>query len=96
MSRRYVTARRCAWPGCPVTARRDCLMCARHWTALPKRLRAPVWEHYVPGQDDLATATPEYREALAAALDYARRANADAGRQAALEAAMRSGQGALW
>jgi len=70
-------------------------MCARHWTALPKRLRAPAWEHYVPGQD-LATATPEYREALAAALDYARRANADAGRQAALEAEMRSRQGTLW
>lgn len=83
---------RCAWPGCPVTAKRGRLMCYRHWVSLPKRLRAPIWEHYVPGQTAL-TCTPEYRDALRDVLAYARRVNAEA------EAQRQGGeadQGALW
>ncbi len=72
-----MTGQGCAWPGCPVTARRGRLMCYRHWISLPKRLRAPIWEHYVPGQTAL-TCTPEYRDALREVLAYARRVNAEA------------------
>jgi hypothetical protein len=77
-----MTGQRCAWPGCPVTAKRGRLMCYRHWVSLPKQLRAPIWEHYVPGQTAL-TCTPEYRDALRDVLAYARRMNAEAeaGRQ---------------
>jgi len=72
-----MTGQSCAWPGCPVTAKRGRLMCYRHWVSLPKRLRALIWEHYVPGQTAL-TCTPEYREALRTVLAYARRVNAEA------------------
>lgn len=72
-----MTGQGCAWPGCPVTARRGRLMRYRHWISLPKRLRAPIWEHYVPGQTAL-TCTPEYRDALREVLAYARRVNAEA------------------
>jgi hypothetical protein len=55
-------------------------MCYRHWVSLPERLRAPIWEHYVPGQTAL-TCTPEYLDALRDVLAYARRVNTEAVRQ---------------
>jgi hypothetical protein len=90
-----MTGQRCAWPACQVTAKPGRLMCYRHWVSLPKRLRAPIWEHYVPGQN-MATATAGYLEALREVLAYACRVNAEAERQAELEAEMQSRQEALW
>jgi hypothetical protein len=74
-----VTGQTCAWPGCGVTAKRGRLMCYRHWVSLPAGLRAPIWEHYRPGQDAL-TASPGYLKALRDVLAYARRVNAEADR----------------
>jgi hypothetical protein len=90
-----MTGQRCPWPGCQVTAKPGRLMCYGHWTRLPKRLRAPIWEHYKPGQN-LATASPEYVDALLEVLEYARRVTAEAERQAAVEAEMQSTQESLW
>ena len=86
---------RCAWPRCPVTAKRGRLMCYRHWVSLPKQLRARIWEHYRPGQNAL-TCTPEYREALHDVLDYARRVNAEAEQDAERQRQAEADQEALW
>ena len=85
----------CAWPGCPVTAKRGRLMCYRYWVSLPGQLRAPIWEHYVPGQTAL-TCTPEYRDALRAVLAYAGRVNAEAEQQAAGQRQAKRDQETLW
>ena len=79
----------------PVTAKRGRLMCYRHWGSLPERLRAPIWEHYVPGQTAL-TCTPEYRDALRDVLAYARRVNTEAERQAGRQRQADLSQEALW
>ena len=86
---------RCVWPGCPVTAKRGHLMCHRDWNRLPAQLRARIWEHYRPGQNAL-TCSPEYRDALRDVLAYARRVNAEAERQADMQAQAGRDQGALW
>ena len=86
---------RCAWPGCPVTAKRGRLMCYRHWVSLPKELREPIWQHYRPGQTAL-TCTPEYRDALRDVLAYARRVNAEAEQQAAGQRQAERDQETLW
>jgi hypothetical protein len=86
---------RCAWPGCQVTAKHGRLMCYRDWIRLPGELRARIWEHYRPGQNAL-TCSPEYRDALHDVLAYARRVNAEAGRQAETQAQAERDQGALW
>ncbi len=90
-----MTGQRCAWPGCPVTAKHGRLMCGRDWKRLPAQLRAPIWEHYRPGQNAL-TCSPEYRDALRDVLAYARRVNAEAEQQAEREAQAERDQGALW
>jgi hypothetical protein len=90
-----VTGQGCAWPGCDVTAKRGRLMCGRDWYRLPAQLRARIWEHYVPGQNAL-TCSPEYRDALRDVLAYARRVNAEAERQAEMQAQAGRDQGALW
>ena len=86
---------RCAWPGCQVTANRGRLICHRDWNRLPAQLRGQIWEHYVPGQNAL-TCSPEYRDALRDVLAYARRVNAEAERQAEVQARAGRDQGALW
>ena len=90
-----VTGQSCAWPGCGVTAKRGRLMCHRDWNRLPAQLRARIWEHYRPGQNAL-TCSPEYRDALRDVLAYARRVNAEAERQADMQAQAGRDQGALW
>jgi len=70
-------------------------MCHRDWNRLPAQLREPIWQHYRPGQTAL-TCTPEYREALGDVLAYARRVNAEAERQAEMQAQAGRNQGALW
>jgi hypothetical protein len=90
-----VTGQRCAWPGCPVTAKHGRLMCGRDWNRLPAQLRALIWEHYRSGQNAL-TCSPEYRDALRDVLAYARRVNAEAEQQAEREAQAGRDQGALW
>jgi len=86
---------RCAWPRCPVTAKRGRLMCYRHWVSLPKQMRARILEHYRPGQNAL-TCSPEYREALHEVLGYARRVNAEAEAQAERQQRPGHDQEALW
>ena len=67
----------------------------RDWNRLHKSLREPIWTHYVQGQTAL-TCTPEYRDALAAVLAYARRVNAEAEQQAQMQAQAERAQGTLW
>jgi hypothetical protein len=86
---------RCAWPGCQVTAKRGRLMCSRDWIRLPRLLRDLILLHYAPGQT-AATCTPEYREALADVLAYARRVNAEAGQAAERQRQAEADQEALW
>jgi hypothetical protein len=56
-------------------------MCRAHWYRLPTRIRSRIWDTYRPGQT-LATASPEYLQALRDALEFARQAEAagDGGR----------------
>ena len=86
---------RCAWPGCQVTAKRGRLMCSRDWFRLPRLLRDLILLHYVPGQTAL-TCTPEYRDALADVLAYARRVNAEAEQADERQRQAEADQGALW
>ena len=44
-------------------------MCRRHWYMVPKSLRAHVWAQYTPGQEIRKDPTPEYIDALMAAID---------------------------
>ena len=90
-----MTGQRCAWPGCPVTAKHGRLMCYSDWNRLPAQLRALIWEHYRPGQNAL-TCSSEYRDALRDVLAYARRVNAEAEQQAERKAQAGRDQGALW
>lgn len=85
----------CFWPGCPKTVPVSRLGCRPHWLALPKALRDAIWAHYRPGQD-AASCTPEYRDALHAALAYAYERNAEAGRQAERAKEMQRRQEGLW
>jgi hypothetical protein len=88
-----MTGQRCAWPGCPVTAKRARLMCSRDWFRLPRQLRDLILLHYVPGQNAL-TCSPEYRDALADVLAYARQAEAE--QQAAGQRQAERDQETLW
>jgi hypothetical protein len=36
------------------------LMCSRHWFSLPAKLRAAVWRHYVPGQEQRKNPSASY------------------------------------
>lgn len=69
----------CAWPYCKQVVPSSRLMCRRHWATLPKNLQDPIWAAYKPGQT-AATCSPEYRQALADVLAWARE------RQRALDA----------
>ena len=91
---------RCAWPGCQVTAKRGRLMCSRDWIRLPRLLRDLILLHYIllhyaPGQTALAC-TPEYRDALADVLAYARRVNAEAEQHATGQRQAERDQETLW
>jgi hypothetical protein len=65
----------CPWPGCGKRTRPGYLMCRAHWYRLPARIRSRIWDTYRPGQT-LATASPEYLQALRDALEFARQAEA--------------------
>jgi hypothetical protein len=65
------TLRTCPWPDCHKPIRPAYLFCRAHWYALPEDIRTWIWDTYRPGQTAL-TASPAYRDALRAALDYAR------------------------
>lgn len=53
----------CPAPRCEVWVPDNQLACKQHWFALPKELRARIWNHYVPGQT-AATMTADYAAAL--------------------------------
>ncbi len=63
----------CPWPACRKHTRPAYLMCREHWYRLPARIRSRIWDTYQPGQTAL-TASPEYRDALREALEFARQA----------------------
>ena len=44
-------------------------MCRRHWYMVPKSLRVQVWAQYTQGQEIRKDPTPEYIDALMAAID---------------------------
>jgi hypothetical protein len=50
-------------------------MCRAHWYRLPAAIRSRIWDTYRPGQT-IATASPEYLEALRDALAFAAGAEA--------------------
>ncbi|MGP0027914.1 MAG: hypothetical protein ACLPKE_31840 [Streptosporangiaceae bacterium] len=85
----------CAWPGCGKRTRPAYLMCRAHWYRLPADLRSRIWDTYRSGQT-AATCTPEYRDALAAVLAYARRVNAEAEQAAQRQAQAEAEQETLW
>ena len=76
MSPRPSSSTRCPWPTCGKPIRPAYLMCRTHWYRLPAGLRDRIWATYHRGQT-LATASPEYLDALRAALDYAGQASAE-------------------
>ena len=61
----------CPWPGCSKRARPGYPFCRAHWRQLPAGIRIRVLAAYRPGQAP-EMASPEYRQALSAALAYAR------------------------
>ena len=59
----------CHARGCGVPIPLRMAMCRRHWRMVPKLLQMAVWAWYVPGQEVRKDPTPEYLEALRAAID---------------------------
>lgn len=59
----------CHAKGCMVPVPPRMAMCRRHWYMVPKSLRAQVWSQYTPGQEIRKDPTPEYIDALMAAID---------------------------
>jgi hypothetical protein len=61
---------RCPWPSCPRRVPSSYLMCPRHWCRLPAGIRSRILATYRPGQT-IASASPEYLDALRDALEFA-------------------------
>lgn len=53
----------CHWPGCPKEVPPKMWGCKDHWFRLPTRLRAWIWQTYVPGQEVTKTPSVEYLHA---------------------------------
>lgn len=56
----------CHWPGCNKQVPPAKWGCAKHWFALPKKLRTRIWQAYVSGQELTQTPSAAY---IAAARD---------------------------
>ncbi|MBL9125907.1 MAG: hypothetical protein JNG90_19855 [Planctomycetaceae bacterium] len=64
----------CPVARCSVLVPNRLLMCPRHWSLVPHRLKREVWKHYVPGQEDTGYQTEAYNAAACAARDAAQAA----------------------
>lgn len=53
----------CHWPGCKRQVPPAMWGCRPHWFALPKFLRALVWDTYKPGQEIRMDPSPAYLDA---------------------------------
>lgn len=60
----------CHAEGCSTHVPPAMFMCRPHWFALPKRLRAAVWQAYRPGQEVDMNPSPAYLEAAQRAIDH--------------------------
>jgi hypothetical protein len=60
---------RCHATGCDKAVPPRLLMCKAHWYMVPPELRARVWFTYRPGQETDKDPSPEYLEAMRAAID---------------------------
>jgi hypothetical protein len=59
----------CHARGCNVPVPPRLLMCRVHWRMVPKPLRDEVWMTYRPGQEITKEPTPEYLDAMQAAIE---------------------------
>jgi diadenosine tetraphosphatase ApaH/serine/threonine PP2A family protein phosphatase len=58
----------CHAKGCPVPVPPRLLMCSRHWRRVPAELKRRVWLTYRRGQEITKDPSPEYLEAMNAAI----------------------------
>lgn len=54
----------CHWPGCTEQCKPAQSHCRRHWFRLPQSLRARIWRHFRPGQEEDRRPTREYVEVM--------------------------------
>ena len=50
----------CHWPSCDKQVAPKMWGCRKHWFTLPAKLRARIWKHYRPGQEDDKQPSNEY------------------------------------
>lgn len=62
---------RCHWPGCQERCKPAFFTCRSHWFALPKHLRAAIWQAYQTRQEETKTPSVEYLKAATAAITWA-------------------------
>lgn len=60
----------CHWPGCDVEVAPRLWGCRKHWFALPAKIRALIWDAYVPGQEVSKTPSPRYVKVAAIAQSW--------------------------
>jgi hypothetical protein len=59
----------CHARGCTMHVPPRLLMCSRHWRLVPAELKRAIWLHYRRGQEITKDPSPEYLEAMKAAID---------------------------
>lgn len=62
----------CHWAGCSKQVPPAMWGCKAHWARLPSKIRAAIWETYVPGQEVRGTPTDAYLDAADAAQEWIR------------------------
>jgi hypothetical protein len=55
-------AHHCHATNCKIEVPPEMFMCRKHWSSLPKSLRAKIWRHYREGQCDDWNPSKEYCE----------------------------------
>lgn len=63
-----MTAHHCHAVGCMVLVSPRLLMCLKHWNMVPRLQQARVWASYRRGQEVTKDPSPEYLEAMRAAI----------------------------
>lgn len=63
---------RCRWPGCKERILPHLWMCSMHWRRLPKGYRHAIWNTYRGVTVTVKAPSHAYRDAVAAALAWAR------------------------
>lgn len=62
----------CHADGCTKPVPRKMFMCRTHWFMLDQKLRAEIWFHYEPGQENRMDPTAEYLDVAQRAIAYVR------------------------